>query len=1651
MIVKYYFSSDASNKKISIFPFLIKTEKKYLDLSSIQKLLEEDEVDLSTIDSYKYFNEEKGGYVKIKPNESYQVISNLTLLLHLKEEVDNEIIELDEKLTKIEKSKEEIIKPVTFVNKNNIKKDLIYLYASPIVKRIKGNSGTFTDFNESIDYQGEIENICKAINNSERKINFNCVFEPCDFNMFYSSVKESPRILHISSHGELREVDSQQVFYLCLEKEGVLDKINENDIKSKLKNNNIELVFVNACYSEALGKIFYESGVEHVICIHIMTKISDQAAKDFSFHFYRHLMNGETIETSFEKSKKLFLNENQNKLQECCCNHSHKRDCSFKEKNKREKDEIHKKFHVKQCSCSYTEYHTHNIACKYIKGYEKYMKSIKLNNDQIVKLCCCSPEIPHNESNKFILYSRNHSKILFPNSPMPVPGDGYGTLNIINKNFFKNCNLYATENNVPGDKFVGRNSNVKNVLDILKKNNIHFINIFGEKSIGKKTFAKFTGMYLFERNIIDDVFFIEIKIGDALSNIEAIKKKIKDIQVQSSHQQKILIIISFPTIAEDFLFKIINDMFNELSKSVNIYFYMFIIDTSYTKEQVAQVTPKNKSFKNFQLLPLSNESAENLLKLFITEQLTCEQISYIIEQAHGSSGAVCNYASFLGTSKHFFDFESKIKQIKKDAEKFTNLLKSEVNKSKYFFSLAVFPKGLAAPMFNMIDEEFSKILKEENEFVLKCEDIKIGNFWIKLKDAFCQEVIKNTKEDIKRVCIEKIVIMLAKFFVKFIQYFQSKKSSEDIENNFHEREFSALNGEGIWRTFNKQIFEKIFKDKSEVDFNTIHYLKKYADNINYIISCNQKIFMSFINDKNEVFIECLEQIFLCFPTILKIKNKFSIFKNVVLRFMQYCREFSLTKSLERLMLFSDGISINTKIDTGLEKFLPNDLFKYSDCPEIQSEAFYLKALLSIVAKESNNKNVDNDKIVYNFKEAYNKTHEMKYMIYLSIFYYCIKSYQKAKKNFESCIKNENHVKITPGILLVQTYFYLAKTCEIISSPEEAYEYAKECCNIAKYKNLNIKENNIKKIEEYMNLLKMKINYNITIISSNSLVSFNNLPVPSIRNNNSYFISQTLSKKVKKKIRIKNLVLSIENLQEVFRSKGDILIITSDDYLDNNLILETPFGESEQLPLNEFKKILEPGFAQNYKLIVLGFANSYLFYDAFSQCDNVIFFEKFELVQFQESFISNTESSKSYDSMKKPPEKVKNLKNSKKNKIAFLKGDPKSYDDLYQLNDSQNFDSVKIVLNQLIIDFIIHLIENISNENSLSDSFQLSKKTFLNSFNKKGLAKAFSKDLTNYITLKEKKQDELYFFDDIPYGKIVLNPPLFSWLNECQNTSFQKKDEIYELIKMIKKDKIKIINLCGCSGSGKTIVGTEIAIFFNRHMDFKDGIFFNTKYSKRENYQMKEITESVLIKNGIKGKEIKGKEIKEKEIKDIFIIFDIFDQPYKKAKQKNSFFDNIDKSLNYLIISRDPISNPKIKEYRLSNHKDNCTENSNKSIQSAKSGRKKKKGKKEKNTGISRKYSNESIHSLKSMTRSFQSNGNSLGLNLNFSSNINQIEAFAKNFGNKESVREFSPQNDYDDMIDDFRNSFSSGSFEDSVDIDEAIINKVKNNSINNFK
>ena len=120
-------------------------------------------------------------------------------------------------------------------------------------------------------------------------------------------LSRKPRALHFSCHGIEKKMPRNALkSYLLFETfggDGI--EISEEEIKKILNNYNVELdfVFVAACKSEQVGKIFLKRGVKHVICVESGKSVKDEAVLDFTNRFYQMIFQGHPICKAYELAR----------------------------------------------------------------------------------------------------------------------------------------------------------------------------------------------------------------------------------------------------------------------------------------------------------------------------------------------------------------------------------------------------------------------------------------------------------------------------------------------------------------------------------------------------------------------------------------------------------------------------------------------------------------------------------------------------------------------------------------------------------------------------------------------------------------------------------------------------------------------------------------------------------------------------------------------------------------------------------------------------------------------------------------------------------------------------------------------------------------------------------------------------------------------------------------------------------------------------------------------------------------------------------------------------------------------------------------------------------------------------------------------------
>ena len=1000
--ILYYITSGPNHKRLYegkpfYINYILTSKIKTFNIELIKKIISEDEIDISIIDDYRYYNKNKNGFIKIKESISYPLELNeiLTLQIHFGIEKYPDLLDLETEYNKMENKIFELEeKNNQYKNISNENLDLYFLYASPILDIYDQEEY------KPINYRSEIKELINIFEKSKKE--YNCIFECADKEKLINAIIKQPKILHISSHGDF---DQKKEYYLNLEKGGAVQQIHQDELKNLLQLvsnqlKNIDLVFASTCYSEKLGELFLANGINNVIYIQGMTKVSDKAAIKFSTNFYSELIKGNNIYDAFYKTKKLVeLDKEKDKFQlkKCCCTHWHNKEvCPLINKKKKN---LHNLYHIKKCECDNEEYNIHEENCALIENIKKNKDEENFYFEKYInntfKICCecCRPSddknnekmLPHEESFKFILKQKK-------------PGEKHvifkfkkeGKLN-------KNKNIYIMNDK---DKFknfsiIGRRIQVKRIYDIIseKDNNIHFIILHGNVGIGKENFAESICIYLFERKVINGYWMIYIKE----SKEELYNRVMELIHNEDQNTNEKYIVVVKINYYLDKSIELVNEIIND-NRILNPNFYYIILMVTQAEINKYQISKENKR-EIIYLMNLDHTSSIKLLENLCDsygysmnlKKLNDERkIEDLIKLTGYSRKRINELAELIGKYSNY----EKLKELMQTEEFFNNniniqneirlILDKDI--SKIYCLLSIMSFGLPESILKLFEPNFKKIIHEEDEENLILNEPNY-NWYTILESRYKKEIIEIT-DDKKKECINKCLEIYAQLLFYFI-----KKTREDIcfpDSNIHYN-FNSYNNKGIWKSFDYKMYQLLFlkEDKSKI-YNSIiendFIFERHVENIYNLIDKNIDFIETIILiDNNAEQEEYLNQILLMLPSI----SKNNLNKSITLcEKLEKNMKNNFLKSKQRLNLYLLSISDN-----------PQNNFDFNLLGDQgNADAFFIKGLKE-KEKELKLENFSNSKILYG------KIDDNEIKIQIAYVYYEIGCIYLEDKNYKLTIEN----------------------------------------------------------------------------------------------------------------------------------------------------------------------------------------------------------------------------------------------------------------------------------------------------------------------------------------------------------------------------------------------------------------------------------------------------------------------------------------------------------------------------------------------------------------------------------------------------------------------------------------------------------------------
>ncbi len=184
---------------------------------------------------------------------------------------------------------------------------IAFMFSSPLLFVSRDSRINVMD---SLECEKEYDAIMAYMQSTKRAVKCDKWIATVD--NFAQCLNERPLVLHFSGHGVVEHSTSsdgsrsEEYFLLFEDASGTAKEISKHHIQSILqKYKHVpELVFVSACYSGYLGQIFLDLGVNHVICVKLLSTVVDEVAAEFARAFYTTLFSDcTTICDAFKVAK----------------------------------------------------------------------------------------------------------------------------------------------------------------------------------------------------------------------------------------------------------------------------------------------------------------------------------------------------------------------------------------------------------------------------------------------------------------------------------------------------------------------------------------------------------------------------------------------------------------------------------------------------------------------------------------------------------------------------------------------------------------------------------------------------------------------------------------------------------------------------------------------------------------------------------------------------------------------------------------------------------------------------------------------------------------------------------------------------------------------------------------------------------------------------------------------------------------------------------------------------------------------------------------------------------------------------------------------------------------------------------------------------
>ena len=1063
----------------------------------------------------------------------------------------------------------------------------------------------------------------------------------------------------------------------------------------------------------------------------------------------------------------------------------------------------------------------------------------------------------------------------------------------------RNCSLNLNFVKYNYKRIIGRNIELKNCIDKLYINNQ--VCVCGYPGAGKKSFIQQVGKFAFERNMYQEVHYIEIfylrNADEALINKQKeIKEKMK---IVDENQFGVLLIINLHYVIFDendisTMEKLIN---NIKDRNFN-YLFAFTINNHILLPKI------NKKLLRTPLIELGKLDITKRKNLFYSiiynlknKELIKMRGEKIITNSNGYPNDVYLITLFIN------NFCEEINNM--DIDKINNdfifnqlIEKYGIKIIKIFSIFAILKLGIREDILTMF------FLKEEIDFIKKelkyiiFEEIDEKGKYYYLDDSYKGLIQKILKEKYYNEFLNSLILIIKNYSIVLRYLVNYSNYPYNICFEFH----AGIN-KGFWLSVNESDYNEKFKKDYEnfKDDKINNNIDIYFDRVQYF----NNILNIFINsyyiemmEKNLLlFKEYISQISICLPTILHFNNCFIYEKRICELFKERLGNLNLNKSRLRLKLYIHWL-------TGDPNMMPSEcdlnanLIKDHNNKEIIDNQFNknLKQEFDLIKiydyiKKKHKENIDISGI-YNDCQNIDKNNYFN-LAKLNLLYELTLKNEDKKKYFHKAnnyASSDNNIYMVILSLIMKAEYYLSLN-EFDIFNDLIYKCEKEICeNELQLQNTDINYKIDKAIKDKNDKYKLYTKNKLFFFTSNPFFDEEGNPLHT-ESNNSFYLKYKLAKELPKNLEMVFKTINqdfLKDLEKCLYNPIRFLYIGSDHFNeDGNLFYEKEF-KTYKFDFKLLKEKIKKA-KNKCEIVILGFLNSEEISEFFlsNKFPHVIYIKKskdlnqfftdfpYYYFYFQNcfyifitKFLLNL--SKSYLTIK---ESFIKANNAFKNEFIQL---------LNYIEKKEEKDRIRdIILSQILIlagdekrenEIFFNDFEDVNNQTFSSKSLNLEKDDSNSNSN-------IQKNSANDKKEKKEKEDK---FEYIHFPRGDLNDKLFEKL--YKNRIYGMKGVLSNLINKILN--YKFIVLYGDLFSGRTRICLELCKYFYMNDNFKEGIFyinFNKIPKLKKQNELK-----IFNKNNMKNKN--------NEINKALLIFDDCDT------KKNSIYNYINKLNTYIIIT-----------------------------------------------------------------------------------------------------------------------------------------------------